>query len=285
MVRRFDVVSVGEVLWRYAVEPSAMPGAIDVISFGGAPWAALVLAKRGLRVGLATSLPSTAEGRRLLTTLESAGVDCGAIALTAEAPRLVVLDRAGEAFDRLDVDAEGAGLSIPPEWTSRVLFVSGLSPLVSRAAALTKAARAARRAGVVVVVDVNARWQLWMGQDSRAVQSILREADVVRMTTRDLATLGLDVDTIRAIMRPTAVLFMSQGADEAWVSGPFGHAAKRAPFPSLHTLPLEPDLYAAVICDELARAGTIDEGRGDLWVRALERGFAAVQAQARTQSR
>ncbi len=284
-MQRFDVACVGEVLFRYSVDAASASPANELVSFGGAPWAALVLAKRGLRVGLATTLPNDATGRRLREMLASAGVDLGGVIASGVAPRLVVLDKTGEAHFRAELDVVGAGLEVPEAWMPRVLFVSGLSPLVSRAAELCKAARAARRRGSVVVVDVNARWQLWMGQDSRAVQSILREADVVRLTSADLATLSLDVDAVRALMRPTAVLFMSSGADEAWVTGPFGQIAKRAPEPLGLSIPLEPDLYAAVICDEIARAGTVSEDRGDLWVRALERGFVAVQAQARSLAR
>jgi sugar/nucleoside kinase (ribokinase family) len=275
MVGPFDVLAVGDVVWRFATD--AVPARADALSFGGAPFAALALARRGLRVALVTTLPFGFEGRLLHRELTAAGVDTTGVALTDVAPRLVVLDRTGEAHDRSDVDATGRALEVPEGFGARVFLASGLSPLVSRAAALCKAARAARRRGSIVVVEVQARWQLWMGQDPRAVRSILREADVVRITTGDLATLGLDVDAIRAEMRPSAVLVGSQSVDEAWVSGPFGTLAPKSHEPR-SSAPIEPDVLAAVICDELARAGTPSEDRPELWERALARARAAARA-------
>jgi 2-dehydro-3-deoxygluconokinase len=177
-------------------------------------------------------------------------------------------------------------IAIPDGWTSHVLLLSGMSPVVSHGAALCKAARAARRAGAVVVVDVNARWELWKGRDARSILMILREADVVWSSAADLFGLNMDAAAMRAAMRKSAVLASSDGAGSAIVTGPFGEVVRTpadrngdrgAPVTTAGALD-ERDAFATAICAELARAGHAGETSGELWPRALARGHEAVTA-------
>jgi sugar/nucleoside kinase (ribokinase family) len=167
---------------------------------------------------------------------------------------------------------------MPDGWSAQVLLISGLTPVVSYAATLCKAARAARRHGTLVVVDVNARRHLWMGRDPRAITMVLREADVVRCSAEDRAVLGLDAEAIQARLRPKSIFVASSGGGDAWAVGPFGKVVS-APRKSLALRASGAgDAFTAAICAELSRAGHAGESHGGLWETALERGQAAMQA-------
>jgi sugar/nucleoside kinase (ribokinase family) len=267
--RRFDVICAGE--------PLGNVGAAAVARFrqgDGVVSAAASLAQQGLQVGLATVVADDIFGRALVAKVAAGGVDMGGVAMWR--PHGRVLAEAARAVGPLD-DAEQPTLAIPPEWSSRVLLLSGLSPVLAHAAALCRAARAARRAGTIVVVDVNVRWQVWRGRDARAIRMVLREADVVWCSAKDLVGLELDLAALGAALRPSAVLAVSDGAGTARATGPFGEAV-RAPRGERALGPLDDGAaFAAAICAELARAPAAESGSA-LWSRALDRGYAAAAA-------
>jgi sugar/nucleoside kinase (ribokinase family) len=223
-------------------------------------------------------LPDDTRGRALRARVADGGIDVGGVQLDGPDRGLVFVR--GGARQIVSFGEEDRPIEVPEGWSSQVLLLSGMSPVLSHGAALCKAARAARRAGTLVVVDVNARWDLWQGRDSRAVRMVLREADVVWCSAQDLFGLDMDVPTLRASLRSTAVLVRSDGAGHASATGPFGevgHTRKE-------NIPLAPlaegDAFTAAICAELVRAGHTDEGGGALWARALRRGHAAVVERA-----
>jgi sugar/nucleoside kinase (ribokinase family) len=268
--RSFDVICAGEVLWHLRPASPTTGGGIRFRPGGGAVDVALELARRGLRVGLATVLDDDAAGRGLRVAIGRAGIDASGIVLAASSSSVLLLD--GRAAERPVASAreEERPVVVPATWSSPVLLLAGLSPVVAYAASLCKAARAARRAGTCVVVDVNARWHLWAGRDARATYSILREADVVHGSMDDLAALGLDEARVRAAMRPSAVLVVTNPGGAAWASGPFGEVGGRSW--GLHDGAVRGEPVTAAVCAELARAGYAAEGRADLWHRALSRG-------------
>jgi sugar/nucleoside kinase (ribokinase family) len=268
----FDVVCAGEALWHLIARgdtPSVDGASLGFRPGGGAVSAALAMAKLGLRVGLATSLADDSFGRALRRTIAAAGVDIGGVELTPPRTGLVVLDRAGGARPVVSYRDEEQPAVVPVGWQSQVLLLSGVSPVLANAATFCREARAARRAGTVVVLDVNARWHVWSGRDPRAVRMVLREADAVHFSTEDLTALGMEVTALRPLLRATAVLVVSDGAGGAWAAGPFGetrHAPPSAgPHPARHG-----EAIAASICRELARAGGAGETRGEVWQHALE---------------
>ena len=196
----FDVVCAGEALWRLAEGEDALrlrPG-------GGAVKAAFALARQGLRVGLATVLADDVAGRELVAKLAARGIDVGGVELAQRSSGIVLTEGRGGARQVVSFREEEQPIAIPAGWTSQVLLLSGMSPVVSHGAALCKAARAARRAGTVVVVDVNASWHLWKGRDPRNIRMVLREADVVWCSAEDLFGLDLDVASLQAALRPSA---------------------------------------------------------------------------------
>jgi sugar/nucleoside kinase (ribokinase family) len=267
--RSFDVICAGE--------PLGNVGAAAVARFrhgDGVVSAAASLAQQGLRVGLATVVADDIFGRALVAKVAAGGVDMGGVAMWHRHGR--VLASAARAVVPPH-EAEQPTLAIPPEWSSRVLLLSGLSPVLAHAAALCRAARAARRAGTTVVVDVNVRWQVWRGRDARAIRMVLREADVVWCSAKDLVGLELDLAALGAALRPSAVLAVSDGAGTARATGPFGEAV-RAPRGERALGPQDDGAaFAAAICAELARARP-DESATALWSRALDRGYAEAAA-------
>jgi fructokinase/2-dehydro-3-deoxygluconokinase len=105
---------------------------------------------------------------------------------------------------------------------------------------------------------------------------VLREADVVWCSAHDLFGLGMDVVTLRASLRPGAVLVASNGAGSTSASGPFGEVARTTREASVALD--EGGAFTAAICAELAKIGHAHEG--SLWARALQRAESAIAARA-----
>lgn len=271
--RAFDVICAGEALVSVAADgASVAESSLRFRLGGGAVSAALSLARQGLRVGLSTVLSDDALGRGLKERISAAGVDVGGVELAQ--PSSGIMFVRGGARQVVAVHDVERPIAIPEGWTSQVLLLSGMSPVVSHGAALCKAARAGRRSGAVVVVDVNARWDLWKGRDARSVSMILREADVVWASAEDLFGLGMEAAAMRAALRKNAVLALSDGAGSAFATGPFGEVVRTSAAGVLDG----GDAFATAICAELARAGHAGETSGELWTRALARGHEAVTA-------
>lgn len=260
--RHFDVICAGEAHWTFGTTPASMrlrPG-------GGAIDSAFALARGGLRVGLATALADDTFGRELLARVAATGVDTGAVTLVPPSTSLLCVDATSGTGQVVAYREEERPLEVPASWSSQVLLLSGLSPVVPYAAGLCRAARAARRAGTIVVVDVNARMHAWAGRDPKAIRMVLREADVVRCTAEDRAVLGLDAAAVRASLRDSAVLVSDEGTGTAWVTGPFGDIDLRRAASG--------GALTASICATLARAGKPGERSVEIWDRVLARGDA-----------
>lgn len=185
----FDVLCMGETileLGKHALRPS-----------GGAWNASIALAHSGLRVGLCGALPDGPDAREIIRN--SQGVDASGVALVARP--ISIVQRA----------EDDVALEVPSGWTSRLLLISGLPSALEPLAALCRAARAARRAGALVVVDVNARRAIWNGKDPRTMHGLLREADLVRCSTKDLLSLWTDAASIESAMRARSLLVRMDG--------------------------------------------------------------------------
>jgi 2-dehydro-3-deoxygluconokinase len=282
--RAFDVICAGEALVSLAPEGASISEpSLRFRLGGGAVSAAMSLARQGLRVGLSTVLSDDALGRGLLERIAAEGVDVGGVELAQ--PSSGIMFVRGGARQVVAVHDVERPIAIPEGWTSQVLLLSGMSPVVSHGAALCKAARAGRRSGAVVVVDVNARWDLWKGRDARSILMILREADVVWSSAADLFGLNMDAAAMRAALRKNAVLALSDGAGSAIATGPFGEVVRAPAARGERAAPVITagapdggDAFATAICAELARAGHAGETSAELWTRALARGHEAVTA-------
>src|SRR5689334_13692484 len=163
---------------------------------GGTLRVAMMLRAWGLHVGLVATLDDDIHARRFQTTMMANGIDVSAVTLVPRATSVNLVDMA-DAFEAVAASrAEDQPIAIPELWSSQVLVLSGLSPVVPYAASLCQAARAARRAGTIVVLDVNARRHAWAGHDPRRTRMVVQEADIVRCSNDDLVAIGTDRDLI-----------------------------------------------------------------------------------------
>lgn len=258
----FDVICAGEIGWKLA-GPTLRPG-------GGAVEVARTLAGVGLRVGLATVLPDDVFGRRTHAQLAAAGVDVGGVSFTLRRPSLVLVDPTGGAHAPASESEATPPIEVPASWQASVLLLTGLSPVVSHAAAMCKAARAARRAGTFVLLDFDAGLHAWVGRDPRTIRMVLREVDAARCSIADLAVVGLDATVVRATLREDAVLVVSDSLGGAMVRGPFGEipVVRGAPRPRG-----DGDALTAALCAELVRPGVAGESAAARW-RRMVRGSA-----------
>jgi sugar/nucleoside kinase (ribokinase family) len=267
--KTFDVICAGEPQWRLVrshegLARSSVRFRSSVLEIGR------LLARTGIRVGLATVLDDDEQGRRAVQGLAATGVDVGGVVLSSAVRSLVVVDAGGGQSGVLAEREPERALDVPPAWSSDVLLLSGLSPLTSVAAALCKAARKARRDGTTVVVDFNASLRLWAGREPRTTFMVLREADVVGCTFADLAVLGVDAATVRKAMRAEAVLVIHDTTG-ATATGPFGEVRCALPRGDRHAAGMASDACTATICAELAGSSTPGESQGGRWHRVLRR--------------
>lgn len=243
-VRRFAVVCMGEAL---LLAPSFRPS-------GGALEASLQLARHGLHVALCAALEDDARGRAVRAVVREAGVDVEGIELVP--PRGHLVTSASRRVVPLHVE-DVSPLSVPDAFSYELLLVSGLAPSLVPTAALIRAARAARRSGALVVVDVNARRSQWRGQDPRQIHALLREADVVRCSTDDLVSLWTDSSMLAAVLRPAATFVLTDGPARAHAVGPFGEVHVAPPEILRGTVPGAGDAFTAGLCHELLRSKSV----------------------------
>ncbi len=269
----FEVICVGEATWKVAGSPAEGPG-VRLRSSGGAVTVALGLRRLGFRVGLATVLVDDAVGRSAFEQIAASGVDVSAVRLARARSGLVIVDEGGD-LSQLPSDLEQKpAFEIPAGWSSDLLLLSGLSPVLEHTAALCKAARRARREGSLVVLDFNALLRAWAGRDARAIRMVLREVDVARTSFADLAALGLEVDGVRALLPSTATLVVSEPGGRAIARGPFGEVVVAAPRTAPGALPPigAGAALMVAICGELLRRDEPGESAEAVWHRALVRG-------------
>jgi len=283
-----DVLCVGEALWDLHAPPGVSFARAKTLAMrpgGAAVNVALSLAKRGARVGLAAVVGDEALGEALIARVEAAGVE----ALVERAlPRtgVVFAERAAKGARFVGYrSADEPAPRLPRGWRARVLLLTGLMPGAPHAAAWRAAARAARRRGALVVLDVNARPRVWRGRDAADALAVIAECDVVKASVDDLAVLGLGAEggaRLRAALRRGAALVTTAGPGPARAAGAFGEVTR----PSGHTASGDAlgagDAFTAGVLIELLRdAGPRDAA---LWDRALRRGHAVALAHLRRAS-
>jgi len=253
---------------------------------------ALALAHKGLRVGLATVLPDDALGRKATLKLRGAGVattggtTAGVILARPQGSPLLLDPRSEMRGDAHDRDAT---LEVPAGWSAPTLVLSGLSPQIAQAAALCRAARSARRAGSLTIIDFNANLHAWNGRNPRNILMVLREVDVARASIADLAVLRMDLKAVRSALRPDAVLVITGPSGGTMAMGPFGEvsvsgqesgqesgqASRQGQAPKARG---GGDSFTAALCTELSRRGDVAESPAGAWHRALRNSHEAARA-------
>ena len=99
-----------------------------------------------------------------------------------------------------------------------------------------------------------------------------REAELVRASTADLFALWLDAAAVRAAMRPSATLVVTDGPGRARAHGPFGDVTLPPARTSLIRLPpgAGDAFTAAIVAEQIRPASAI------AWDLALQRAHAAA---------
>jgi sugar/nucleoside kinase (ribokinase family) len=268
----FDVICAGESTWRME-QPSK--GGLRLRPTSGPINVAVRLRKAGLRVGLSTVIADDGPGRSAYRKVAASGVDVAGVTLAPVRSSLLVVDGRGDANQVGRSHEEMPSFEVPSGWSSRLTLLSGLSPVVSDAAALCRAARAARREGSFVLLDFNASLYAWAGRDARTIRAVLREVDVARCSAADLAVLGMDASTVRVALRPSATLVVGESRGHVCATGPFGDVAySPAGTRGRDGTPRTGfgDRLMAAICEELSARPVPGESAGAMWQRALRRG-------------
>ncbi len=273
--KSFDVICAGEALWQFVSTDGVLaksPRARHLQLGGGPVNVALALAREGFRVGLATVLSDDSIGRSSLEKVATAGIDVEGVALAPRLSNLVLVDARDTTHESPLGIATDRALEIPASWSSKLLFLSGLSPAVAQAAALCKAARRARRDGTLVLLHCHATLHAWTGHDSRTIRALFREVDAAHCSLSDLATLGMDAAMVRDALREDATTIVSDRSGGAVAMGQFGEVTL---FPSnvmSKSTDGAADAFSAAMCTELLRGTLPGESPSARWDRALRRG-------------
>jgi sugar/nucleoside kinase (ribokinase family) len=239
----------------------------------GATLSALALARGGVRVGLASVFEDRSHARSLVADAKDAGVDVEGVAFAPARSAIVAAIPSGDASP---IDADDATpVVVPDAWSADVLLLSTVSPSIPVAAAMCRLARATRRAGARVVVDVNARRLQWAGRDPRTIHGLLREAHVVRVSASDLFGLWTDVEGLRRAMRPDATLIWTEGGGVARAMGAFGEIASAPRERFDRSRPGAGDVFTAAICRALHRHDALERVA---WDRVLHDANEAARA-------
>lgn len=199
-----DVLAFGEALLR--LQPEGDGRIEDASRFLAYPGGAELntchaLASLGLDAAWFSVLPEGPLGRRVLRHLRAAGVDVSHVRTASgrlgtywveygREPRTIEV-----LYDRKDSSVCHVRRDEAP-WdalrSSRVFFVSGITPALSPAARelAMEMAETARAAGVTVATDLNYRARLWPASEAAPVlERLARAAQLVIATEDDLRTL------------------------------------------------------------------------------------------------
>ncbi len=241
---RFDVICVGEAV--------LAPAGTGLVATGGAVRTASALACAELRVGLCAVVPEDPRAYLAVDEVRARGIAVDGVVHSV-------------AFRETPA-------ALPDAWSADLLVISGVTPALAPAARLCRDARAVRRRGGMVVVDLNARPELWREHDARVCHALLREAHLVRCSTADAFALWMDVATIRGAMNPSGILVITDGPGPARAHGPFGDAIVAPPRTHLGRLRAGAgDAFTASIVAQLVRPTA-----QTAWDRALVAAHAAA---------
>ncbi len=166
------MLCMGEALWDLVAPRGKTFATATSLRFqpgGAAVNVALALAKRGWKAGLAATVGADALGEALVARVAARGVSTTLVERAPPRTGLAFLEQPGGLASVVGYrHADEAPPALPTRWRARVLVLTGLLPSAAQAESFGAAARAARRRGTRVVVDLNARPRMWRGHAPRA---------------------------------------------------------------------------------------------------------------------
>jgi fructokinase len=187
------VLVVGESL----VDVVRRPDGTVVERPGGSPAnVAVALARLGLDVQLLTALGDDPHGQLVRAHVEASGAAVLAAPLARTAVAIAELDATGAATYRFDIDwdLEGAPTPATPSW----LHVGSLGTVLRPGSEQVAALVAAHRGRCPISFDPNCRPLLTAEPDLPAVEALVRQCDVVKLSDEDAAFLlpGLPLEEV-----------------------------------------------------------------------------------------
>lgn len=241
-----DVFTFGEAMIRLSTPAGnslETAPAFEAHTAGAEANVASALARLDRSVAWASRLPDSALGRRVLSDLRAAGVDCSNVSLDSQArmgtyfvdiqapPRAtsVIYDRSASAVCRFGVDDVDWDLVAQ----ARVVHLTGITPALSQSLreAIDALAATVDASDALLSFDVNYRAKLWSPDEAaETISPLLQLADIVvcgKDDARDV--LGIDGAPAEVAARlaedfSSEFVVVTGGAEGAWwsSSGDFG---------------------------------------------------------------
>ncbi len=267
-----DVYTFGEAMLRLSSRPGhALETApsYDVHVAGAEANVAATLSRLGRSVAFATALPDGALGRRVVSELQAAGVDCSGVVIKPGArigtyfvelrddplPTRVIYDRAGSAATRFgDADVR---------WDlfdqASIFHVSGITPALSQTCKeiALEMARRARGGDKLLSVDVNYRSKLWSTEEAASVLSqLIQRADIVVCTQEDCRDLfEIDGDPAPSAAEIAGAFDVRSVVVTSGISGAWWHADGS---PGGHVPALQVEVIDRIGAGDAFTAGVLD---------------------------
>ena len=206
-----DVVTLGETMASLRTgTPLRLGGTMTMTMAGAESNVAIGLARLGHAVRWAGRVGADEVGAFILRTLRAESVAVDTVVVDVHRPTgLMLAERRIADVSRVSYYRAGsAGSALTPADavacladTPRILHLTGITPALSASAAeaVVTAVDLARRAGVLVSIDVNYRSSLWTPHEARPVLSgLVRRADIVIASEDELGLVVNDLDDARA---------------------------------------------------------------------------------------
>lgn len=226
-----EILCVGEVLWDLYVPagtPLAQANHVFFEPGGSATNVARHLGKLGVRAGILGVIGEDAVGAALLERLTREGVDVRLVHKMKARTGLVLISNdppVAIAYRWATEEAHTFRQALNADYAARILHFSSLLPDRTALHALAKAAQRARKAGRVVMLDVNMRPGLWKGDMVAKTNpwEMIDAADVVKVSADDLRVLGVeDPEIFRDKLADEVILMVTQGSRPTLAWGPRG---------------------------------------------------------------
>jgi fructokinase len=290
---RFDLVSIGEILYDFVAPDSPDLGAaVDFVRApGGAPANVAVAAARlGSRVAFVGAVGDDAFGRTLAAVLRAEGVDTTALRI-APLPTTLAFVAQNEAgipdfvFYR-GADGELRPQDVPAEvlLSSRYLYVSSMALMSEPSKSATLyASEMAREAGVLVAVDPNLRPTSWpsLYEARKAILPLARSADILKLNDEEARLLAETRDlgeAMSALSGDRSLVVVTLGAGGShWRHGEASGFIPASPVKVSDTTGAG-DAFMGALLAELAARGYSPEGSAELDLANLEAALRVASA-------
>jgi 2-dehydro-3-deoxygluconokinase len=198
---RFDVTSLGSTMIRFSVPHGQRlenARCYEVRTAGTESNTLVALSQMAARTAWMSRLNRNSLGQRIVQDIQSYGVDTSHVIWTEKdrnevffveygsAPRgvTVIYDRGDSAISKIDFKE----LDLDFLLDTRIFHCSGILPALSQncRATLEGVIDTARKAKVIVSIDVNYRSKLWSADDARKTLSpMLKKCDIISLSKED----------------------------------------------------------------------------------------------------